>query len=374
MTTLNEVAIVDLSPIHMRRGVQQMVSPPALLVEQFIAGPENASVVELFKGLSIERLVLQSPIVLFGHHGSGKTTLAHELLWRWSRDQGNRKLTLTSGTEFGRALQRGIKADDMVRFRQIHRQCDGLLIDNLHELATKPAAQAELVQILKDAQETSRLVVMTTTELPRLQSGLIPPLQSLLSAGLSIPVKLPGPQARLAICEKLSTVIAPELNPEDLLKSLSRISQDALSALQIKGLLNRWAHQLHSEKMLKPSSQTHTAQKSAAMRQNSIKQIEKMVGNDGPKITCKELLKLVAKEFGIKLDVLTGKSRKSGVVRARGLAMLLMRQMTNESFEAIGKYFSGRDHTTVIHACNITEQNLAEDSALNLIYDRIRQK
>jgi chromosomal replication initiator protein len=110
------------------------------------------------------------------------------------------------------------------------------------------------------------------------------------------------------------------------------------------------------------------------MRQNSIKQIEKMVGNDGPKITCKELLKLVAKEFGIKLDVLTGKSRKSGVVRARGLAMLLMRQMTNESFEAIGKYFSGRDHTTVIHACNITEQNLAEDSALNLIYDRIRQK
>lgn len=373
MSNTQEIATIEISRIHLRRGVQQIISPPALLLPKIVLGEENLVVEELFTGLSIERLVEQSPIVLFGPNGSGKTTLAHELLWRWARDQGNRNLTLTSGTEFGRALQRGIKADDMARFRQIHRQCDGLLLDNLHELATKPLAQTELVMILKEAQEAARLVVITTNELPRLQSSLHPSLQSVLSAGLSVPVKLPGPHARLALVEMLAAQAIPDLDNEDLRKFCSRI-QDTPSAAQLKGLLNRWAHHLHIESSLRNSAQKNTSQKSVATKHASMKQIEKIVSSGSPKVNCKDLLKLVAKEFQITLEALTGPTRKSGVVRARGLAMLLMRQLTDESFEAIGGYFSGRDHTTVMHACKRTEECLATDSELNRIYDRIRQK
>lgn len=373
MSKTQELATIDISRIHLRRGVQQIITPPALLLPQIVLGDENLVVEELFTGLSIERLVEQSPIVLFGPNGSGKTTLAHELLWRWARDQGNRKLTLTSGTEFGRALHRGIKADDMARFRQIHRQCDGLLLDNLHELATKPMAQSELVLILKEAHESDRLVIITTNELPRLQKGLEPALKSLLSGGLSVPIKLPGPEARLAIVELLAAQTIPNLDKESLARFCSRI-QDTPSASQLKGLLNRWAHHLHIESSIKNSGSKNPASKSASSKQASIKQIEKIVGSGSAKIQGKDLLKQVAKEFQITLEALTGPSRKSGVVRARGLAMLLMRQLTDESFEAIGGYFSGRDHTTVMHACKRTEESLGKDSELNRIYDRIRQK
>lgn len=373
MTKTQELATIDLSRIHLRRGLQQIISPPALLLSQFFLGEENAAVEELFSGLSIQALVGQSPIILFGPNGSGKTTLAHELLSRWSRDENNRILTLTSGTEFGRALQRDIKADDMQRFRQIHRQCDGLLLDNLHELVTKPAAQAELVLILKEAHEASRLVVITAAELPRLRSDYHPALQSLLSAGLSVPVKLPGPEARLAIAQTLATQIAPELDKEDVRKFCSKI-QDTPSAAQLKGLLNRWALHLHTESNAKATSPRNTSSKNAANKPSSIKQMERIVGAGGSKPNCKDLLKLVAKEFQISLEALTGPTRKSGIVRARGLAMLLMRQLTDESFEAIGEYFSGRDHTTVMHACKRTELSLSQDSELNRIYDRIRQR
>ncbi|MFM8214658.1 MAG: hypothetical protein ACKN82_08475, partial [Pirellula sp.] len=78
MTTTQELTKIDLSRIHIKRGVHQIISPPALLVPQFVVGSENAAVEELFSGLSIESLVEKSPIILFGPNGSGKTTLAHE--------------------------------------------------------------------------------------------------------------------------------------------------------------------------------------------------------------------------------------------------------------------------------------------------------
>ena len=69
-----------------------------------------------------------------------------------------------------------------------------------------------------------------------------------------------------------------------------------------------------------------------------------------------------------------GPSRRSSIVRARGLAMLLIRQLTPESYENIGALFSDRDHTTVMHACKKTENQLSSDADLNRIHDRIRQR
>ena len=169
---------IDLAPILMRRGNYQSITPPKLLLPMFIAGGENEAVEELFQPDAIACVGERSPIILFGLNGTGKTVLAHELLNRWQKDRAERKLTLTSGTELSRSLQRDIKADDMERFRQIHRDCDGLLIDNLHELVTKIAAQEELVSILKSMESDEKLVVITMPELPRLRSGLLPALQS----------------------------------------------------------------------------------------------------------------------------------------------------------------------------------------------------
>ncbi|MFM9064506.1 MAG: helix-turn-helix domain-containing protein, partial [Pirellula sp.] len=199
-----------------------------------------------------------------------------------------------------------------------------------------------------------------------------PSLQSLLSAGLSVPVKLPGPDARLAITEMLAAQSASEFTTEELSKFCTRI-QDTPSALELRGLLNRWALQIHADAMLKSQSQKSALQKNPSSKTSATKHIDKIVAGSGRKFNSKDLLKSVAKEFQITLYTLTGPSRKSGVVRARGLAMLLMRQLTDESFEAIGEYFSGRDHTTVMHACKKTESTLAKDSELNRIYDRIRQ-
>jgi chromosomal replication initiation ATPase DnaA len=125
-------------------------------------------------------------------------------------------------------------------------------------------------------------------------------------------------------------------------------------------LLLRWVHQ----KRIDPNS-----------KPNSEKQLGRITNNRAaPRASCHDVLRYVAKELQLSLELLTGPSRKSGIVRARGLAMLLMRQLTDESFDAIGSHFSGRDHTTVMHACRKTEKELPEDAELIRIYDKIRQR
>ena len=87
-----------------------------------------------------------------------------------------------------------------------------------------------------------------------------------------------------------------------------------------------------------------------------------------------DIAKAVAREMQITMESLRGPSRKSSVVRARGLAMLLMRHWTDVSFQNIGEYFGGRDHTTVMHACKKTEEDLAKEVDLERMAERIRQK
>jgi len=87
-----------------------------------------------------------------------------------------------------------------------------------------------------------------------------------------------------------------------------------------------------------------------------------------------EVAKSVGREMQVTMELMRGPGRKSSVVRARGLAMLLIRQWTDTSFQNIGEYFGGRDHTTVMHACKKTEEDLANDHELMRTVDRVRQK
>ena len=87
-----------------------------------------------------------------------------------------------------------------------------------------------------------------------------------------------------------------------------------------------------------------------------------------------DIAKAVGRELQITMDLLRGPGRKSSVVRARGLAMFLIRQWTVESYQNIGVFFGGRDHTTVMHACKKTEEDLANDHELTRTVDRVRQR
>jgi chromosomal replication initiator protein len=359
LITETEVRCLAVAPPRAGKGTHTALIVPQPLAATFVAGPENRSLLELFHPDSITNLADRSPVVLVGASGTGKTTMAASLLACWLQEDPSRKLTLTSAVEFSRALTRAIKSDDMQRFRQLHRECDGLLIDNVHELAGKPVAQDEFLATLDALSSQGRVVVATSSELPLMLSGLLRSLQSRLSAGLSVVLHPPGKEARYLLLKQIAQQAALGIAPE-LLQPIMDAEDEERTAVELKGILIRWSHQLR----LNPT---------VSSRPN--KAVDHILdSSNSPSVSPQEIVKSVCKEVGIAIDQLKGPSRKSSTVRARGLAMFLIRQLTSESYESIGAFFSGRDHTTVMHACKKTEVELSSDVELCRIHDRIRQR
>nr|MCU0709702.1 DnaA/Hda family protein [Pirellula sp.] len=355
--TETDVRCLAVAPPRISKGIHSALVIPPPIAATFVVGPENRALLELFHPDSITNLADRSPVVLVGASGTGKTTMAASLLGCWLQEEPARKLTLTSAIEFSRALTRAIKSDDMQRFRQLHRECDGLLIDNVHELAGKPVAQEEFLATIDALSSQGRCVIATSTELPMMLSGLLRSLQSRLSAGLSVVLQPPGKEARYLLLKQIAEHAGLGIEP-DLLQPIMDAEDGERTAVELKGILIRWSHQLR----LNPTASVRPA-----------KAVDRILDSaNAPSVSPHDIVKVVCKEVGIAMDQLIGPSRKSSTVRARGLAMLLIRQLTSESYESIGAFFSGRDHTTVMHACKKTESELSSDIELCRIHDRIR--
>jgi chromosomal replication initiator protein len=95
---------------------------------------------------------------------------------------------------------------------------------------------------------------------------------------------------------------------------------------------------------------------------------------DSPHVLLKRIVTEVAKSFGVRAGDLAGASRRQGIVRARGVAIYLARRQTSLSLEAIGDYFGGRDHTTVLHACRKTQELCETDDSVKDVLDRLESE
>jgi chromosomal replication initiator protein len=366
MTTLISNSKLHFLPIRTPRlgkGSHCAITLPPAIAKGFVAGAENLILVDLFHPDSFATLTEQSPIVFIGQNSTGKTMMGATLLSAWAEasesDGVHKKLTLTSATEFSRALTRAIKADDMQRFRQMHRDCDGLLMDNIQDLAGKPIAQEELLSTIDHLSAFGRCVVATATDLPLCLSGINRPLQSRFSAGLTVSLSPPGRQARERILWEIAQEAGLGIQPEQVPPLADAYDEDP-TAVELKGAIIRWSHQLR----LNP-----------AVAQRPEQAVDRLLdGTHHPAIDPRDITKSVCRETSVTLEQMKGPSRRSSIVRARGLAMFLIRQLTSESYESIGALFSGRDHTTVMNACKKTQIKLASDTDLNRIHDRIRQK
>ncbi|MEI8213047.1 MAG: DnaA/Hda family protein [Planctomycetota bacterium] len=353
--TLRQIGLLQPS---LRKGSYGFMIGPNPLLPGFVCGPENASVWECCHPDALRLLDVRSPLLLCGASGTGKTSLALTVATLWLNQDSQRRLTFSNAIEFSRSLVRAIKADDMPRFRQVYRDCDCLVIDNIHELVGKPSAQEECIATLDHLASQNKVVIATAPDLPVLLAGLDVALISRLAAGHSVVCRHPGPEARRRILQQLAVEIDPSLYGEELDRFSSQLSESQ-TVIQLRGQLLRWSHQLRSE------SSSASGHRIAGRLFDPVA---------APAISLNEIAKAVAKDLKVPVETLIGPLRKSAVVRARGLAMLLMRQLTSDSYESIGNYFSGRDHTTVMHACKKTETDLKHDPELARIQERIRQR
>lgn len=309
------------------------------------------------------------PFTLVGPTGSGKTTLTSAIVAAW---QGNRsqashehpagKPVVTTGADFARSYAHAVEADAIDDFRRRHRRAGLVVIDDLQGLANKPAAQQELRTMLDRLAVRGVTVVCTSSVPPLRDANLSPDLASRLAGGQVATISPPSD----AVCTALMNHYVRQLQlalddsaKSDLMRYLVQ-RKPRLSPMAMRNAIGELAVK---------SSRAGKVYTSSDIKAHFD---DKTI----PAITPREIALAVGKWMNVKWDDLKGPSREQSVVRARGLAMSLIRELTGQSLCAIGELFGDRDHTTVMNACQrinqLLETDLAMQSARATLLEQLR--
>lgn len=327
----------------------------------FIAGDENRMLAHVATS-SLKIAELGNPILLVGPSGAGKTAIAMHLAAREaipesSGDQPH-SVVIYSAVDFARQYAEAVAADDLPPLRAKLNDAPILVVDDLHLIANKPAAQDELAVRIENREQRGLATILTCRKLPTEVRGMRPLLVSRVLPGLTIPIATPGEATRLQLLGEFAVHHSVEID-EPLLDQLSDQLDPRLPARGLQAAIKQIA--LWSR--MNESAPTGEAVQAAI----------EVVGKR-EELALATIAVAVAKYYRLKLSDMRSSSRKQNLVRARSLAMLLARQLTSKSMHQIGDYFGGRDHTTVLHAIRKTESLVDADTDVARAATDVREK
>jgi len=321
-------------------------------------------------------LIAMSPLLLVGPSGCGKTVIATHLATRIldeiaplsvaqsggspvSNTAGRSTTSLfMPGVDFARYYARAVDSDEITRFRRDIDSAPVLVVDDVHLMVGKPASQDELASRIESRSRSGRPTILTSRRLPTQVAGLRPLLVSRMLPGLTIPIRQPGAEARRELLLEFSRRRQLAIGDDELDLLCEGLEAD----LPARNLDSAMAHvDLYCRMKGCPAN---------------IHAVRAAIGSIQPTsdLSTDRVAKIVSRRYKLKLSDLKSSTRRQEVVRARSLAMYLTRQLTGSSYHQIGKYFGGRDHTTVLHACRKTESMIQEDTELRVTADEVTEQ
>ena len=218
-----------------------------------------------------------------------------------------------------------------------------------HKSADRPAAQTELLHALDELESRDAPVVITSRLPPAEMHQLPAALRSRLTGGLEVPLSPPGAEARIVILERLAAERGIKLAP-----GAAQLLATGLYATvtELRGVLIELEMESPHPQGTHPVISTERVRRFLAARRARLRP------------SLQQVASCVAKYFGLKRSQLCGSSRRQQVAFARSVAIYIGRQLTGKSLQALGEYFGGRDHTTILHSYRTIETRLADDRQL----------
>lgn len=306
----------------------------------FVAGPENQLVPLAVEWVLSDTDDGYNPVVFYGPTGTGKSHLAVGLAAAWKARFRERPVAYVTAPDFARQLTDAIQTKTVDDFAAHYRGLALLVLDDVNYLMDNGSAQRELLFTFDALARAGSRLVFTSRSMPVELPGMLPGLRTRLGAGLMVPLVAPGREARLVLLGHLARSMEIGIS-----EPAARVLADAFSATvpKLSGALRELAG---------PAGTVIEAD--AARRY-----VAEPNGSDAP--STHQIALTTARYFSLPLAELKSASRLRRVATARAVAMYLARDMTDNSLLEIGRYFGGRDHTTVSYSCHVTEERLETD-------------
>ena len=315
--------------------------------DNFITGASNKLAYEASLKVS-ENISHYNPLYIYGGVGMGKTHLLNSIGLHLKQ---NNKVMFISAERFMYQFVKSIKSNDMVKFKEYFRNTDILLIDDIQFISGKEAMQEEFFHTFNALLDKESQIIVSADRPPNKLSRIQERIKSRFSGGLVVDIQKPDFELRKKIVEKK----AEELNSlysEQL--QVSREIQDFISN-EISGSIRELVGAINR---VVSFSRIYNKVPNLAETKVVLKDLLNLAEN---KVTIDLIQTIVCKFFKISKNEMLSSRRSRYLVRPRQTAIYLTKILTSKSLPEIGREFSNRDHTTIIHSVKTIEKIKAKD-------------
>ncbi|MDQ3996134.1 MAG: chromosomal replication initiator protein DnaA [Gemmatimonadota bacterium] len=299
-----------------------------------------------------------NPLFLYGGVGLGKTHLMHAIGNAVAAKFPRKRIVYATSEKFTNDFINSIREQTMEDFRARYRRIDVLLIDDIQFIAERERTQEEFFHTFNAIHEEGRQIVLSSDRPPKAITTLEERLRSRFEWGLIADLTPPDLETRIAI---LRSKAEDQLNliPSDVIDFIAR--KVVSNVRELEGALNRVVAYASMGGM--PIS----IELASAVLSNVMYNPKKR------SITPQRIVRVVADYYGVNLDQLRSSKRDKAIVVPRQIAMFLIREETDISLLRIGAELGGRDHSTVLHACDKITREMNQNDELRREISAVRE-
>lgn len=326
--------------------------------ESFVVGSASEVAFACAQGVTQNLGRLHNPLFIYGGVGLGKTHLIQSIGNKVLAQAPDRKVLYISAEKLTATIVEAIRNKTVEEIKNLYSRLDLLIIDDVQFLASKEKTQEIVFTIFNELYNRNKQVVFTSDRPPKAIPAIDERLQSRLMGGMVADIGAPDYETRLAILKTKSAERSVELDDEVLSYIATHIQKNIR---ELEGALNRIIAltQVYNRSLeLKEVKNLLNAYLAVPYRKTSPQAV----------------LKTVAEFYNISATDLLKRSRKKEIVKPRQVAMYLLREEIKLSFPDIGVKLGGRDHSTVIHACDKIKKEEQSDEPLKNELTLIRQR
>ncbi|MBN1460137.1 MAG: chromosomal replication initiator protein DnaA [Armatimonadetes bacterium] len=324
---------------------------PRYTFENFVVGKSNQFAQAAALAVSRKPAKGYNPLFLFGGVGLGKTHLMQAIGHEIQREHPHLRVEYVSGDTFTYHVVTSIREDRFSSFRKNYHEVDVWLVDDIQFIAAKERTEAEFFQVFNTLYETGRQVVIASDRPPKELQVMDDRLRSRFEWGLTADIKPPDLETRIAILARRARTESVEV-PEEVLHYMARRIKSNIRVLE--GALIT---------LLAAASLTDTP----ITLSLAAEQLQDHSLDAQQPLSIGRVQQLVADHFNLTVPELIARTRQRDVVHARQIAMYLCRDLLSASYPSIARSFGGKDHSTVIHACDKIKRQMSDSSTRALV-------
>lgn len=326
--------------------------------DSFVVGSSNQFAYAVCQSVTKNLGTLHNPVFIYGGVGLGKTHLMQAIGHEVLDEDPKVKVAYLSSESFTNEFIDSLRDKKAESFRTKYRRKDLLLIDDVQFFAGKEQTQEEFFHTFNELFNQKKQIVLTSDAPPEKIHRLEERLASRFAMGVVIDIQPPDLETRAAILKKIAANSMVDV-PDEVIMYLAQGVTSNIRALEgaFKSVL------------------AYAGIVNKVVSKDLVDQVLKDFLRDtaSGKINIKWIQKRVSEFYDITEDEIKGKRRSKNLVLPRQIAMRLAQIFTDASLAKIGEHFGGRDHTTVMHACEKINKKIATDKSFSEEFDRVRR-